>query len=164
MVKEAIIYLIRAITYFIGATTYLYRAYLPQETSQPCTFSSQATLAQKSHLSFTAGVLCEHCHVRGPRSRWNPLGTWRDHGSWMLQGFNDWKLMKPMSYLTTEFHIFCSCSIVILPKFNCIPVRTFNYGIKLKITINYDDQQLIIMISINNDGAGLAGRLISDPY
>lgn len=25
----------------------------------------KATLAQKSHLSFTAGVLCEHCHAQG---------------------------------------------------------------------------------------------------
>eukprot|EP00913_Durusdinium_trenchii_P026094 g24479.t1 len=25
----------------------------------------QATLAQKSHLAFTAGVLCEHCHASG---------------------------------------------------------------------------------------------------
>ena len=31
---------------------------------RPSPTPAEATLAQKSHLAFTAGVLCEHCHVR----------------------------------------------------------------------------------------------------
>ena len=47
--------------------------FLFQETG-PCSIAIQATLAQKSHLSFTAGVLCEHCHV-GSRDVSRGLGV-----------------------------------------------------------------------------------------